>query len=142
MVIDIPIFLGTRPRIEPRLLEPTQAQIADNCKLDSGALAPLRRMLVEARLSVRGVRDILRYNGAWLPFYEPVSLCRSTVNADELDRMYYTGETSGAMMFRQGEVSGAAASVRLGLPVPASIPAVTVQGSGETNGVTATAYYV
>jgi len=134
--------MGTRPRIEPRLLELAQAQIADNCKLDSGALAPLRRMLVEARLSVRGVHDILRYNGAWLPFYEPVSLCRSTVNADELDRMYYTGETSGAMMFRQAEVVGAAQAVRLGLPAPVAAPVVAVQGTGETNGDTSTSYYV
>jgi|GEM_PF-1522012 len=142
MRIDIPVFAGARPLIEPRLLDATQAQVADNCRLDSGALAPLRRMLVEARISVRGVRDILRYKGAWLHFYEAVSLCRSTVNADELDRMYYTGENSGAMMFREGEQTGAAAPVRLGLPAPVSIPTVAVQGTGETNGVTSTAYYV
>lgn len=139
MRIEIPVFSGMRPLVDPRLLEPNQAQVADNCDLAGGTLRPLARLLVETRLGVLGVEDILRYNGAWLPFYEPVSLCRSLVNADELDRMYYTGRGSGAMMFREAAGVGAEAPVRLGVPAPAAAPGVALVGTG-TGDVTSTYY--
>jgi hypothetical protein len=140
VLIDIPVFAGTRPLVAPRLLEQSQAQLADNCLVKSGNLRPLRRLLVQERIGVLGVEDIVRYDGAWLCFFEPVSLCRSLANADEHQRMYYTGRDSGPMMFRRAAGGGAAAPVRLGLPAPAAKPTVAVQGTGS--GDTFSAYWV
>lgn len=140
MRLDIPMFSGMRPLIEPRLLEPHQAQVAADCVLSSGALKALRRMRVEARLAVRGVQDILRYGGQWMTFFEPVSLCQSLVASDELDRVYYTGLASGAMMFRRAEGGGADAPLRLGIPAPTATPTCVVQGEGDPNAIYSTYY--
>lgn len=140
VLIDIPIFSGTRPLVDPRLLETPQAQVAADCLVSSGALKALRRMRVEARLAVRGVEDILLYDSAWVPFFEPVSLCQSLVASDELDRVYFTGRDSGAMMFRRAEGGGAAAPVRLGIPAPTAVPACEVQGTGDENAIYTTYY--
>lgn len=139
MLIDIPIFSGARPLVDPRLLEPTQAQVADNCLVSSGALKSLRRMRPEARLP-RGVQDFLLYDGQWVPFYEEVSVCRSTVNADAQGRMYYTGKTSGAMMFRRALGGGASSAVKLGVPQPEATPTAVVQGTGDEAAIYTTYY--
>lgn len=142
MLIDIPVFSGARPLVDPRLLEIQQAQVADNCLTSSGALRPLLRMLVETRLSVRNVIDILPYNGQWLTFFEAVSLCLSLVASDELDRVYYTSASLGAMMFRRDEEQGATEPVRLGIPAPEAVPSVAAQGEAEESPDTYTTYYV
>jgi len=142
MLVDIPVFSGARPLVDPRLLDQSQAQVAECCMVKSGAIRPLRRMKTQTRLTVLGVEDIALYEGDWLPFFEPVSLCRSLVNADGLARMYYTGRDSGAMMFRKAADGGAAAPVRLGLPAPLAAPVVVVEGEGVANADTFTAYWV
>lgn len=137
MLIDISVFSGTRPQVDPRLLESGQAQAADNCGVASGALMPVRRMRTEARLPL-GLGDILLYDGRWMTFADEVSVCRSTVNADAEGRMYYT-DGQGAKMFRRAEGGGPAEPVRLGVPAPAAAPAAVVAGTASGD-VTSTYY--
>jgi hypothetical protein len=142
MLIDLPVFSGARPLVDPRLLDPSQAQVAADCSVRSGNIRPLRRMKVEARLAVLNIADVILYDGRWLPFFEPVSVCRSLVNADAQGRMYYTGRDSGAMMFRRAATGGADTPVRLGLPAPTAAPAVEVRGTGDAGADAFDAYWV
>lgn len=45
MRIAIEAFRGVRPRLDPRLLDPKEAQVAENCRLWSGALGSWRKSL-------------------------------------------------------------------------------------------------
>ena len=119
MRIDIDSFKGEIPRLHPRLLPDGYAQRAVSCRLEDGALRPLRRpRLVHSFPST--VRTIHRYEGEWLGFLADAKVCPGPVAQD---RIYYTGD--GAPKVRAG-----ATIHDLALIAPAAAPAVTLGGSG------------
>lgn len=114
MLIGIVQFSGRFPRIDPRQLVPSAAQLALNCRYDSGALAPIRNPRLVHTFD-DPVLTVFRDGVTWLGFDKVVSIARGPVAQD---RLYYTGD--GAPKMR---VSGS--TYALALPAPVSAPTVT-----------------
>lgn len=90
-------FSGMMPRMGRRQLGPAQAQLAVNCRLTSGELAPLRAPLQVAPTgTLFEVQTMYRMNtsqgAAWLYWPVRVSVVRSLVGGDTTNRLYYTGD--------------------------------------------------
>lgn len=88
-------FKGLRPKISPRLLEPTEATVARNLQLDSGDIDPLKEAVSVAALSLANSKSIYYYpNGStptWLSWQTDVDVARSPVEEDAYSRLYFTG---------------------------------------------------
>jgi len=98
--VNIKAFRGAVPRISSRLLQPNQAFVADNCKLTSGNLEPLKgpqlthtSLLADietayfwrAVLSSRVEDNILVWNS-------DVDIVKSLVPNDPLQRFYFSSD--------------------------------------------------
>lgn len=93
MLLKISNFSGIAPRLSAKLLSDNQAQIARNCKLQSGEIRPFRAPLkIEADL-VDDPLTIYNLRGLWLSWAARVSVAPSPV-ADTAGegRIYYTGD--------------------------------------------------
>lgn len=91
-VIKLAGFTGEAPRITPRLLSPTGAQIARDVRLEDGELGPFRRPFLEYEIpgAVAGsVKTIYRHLGEWLSWSTAVNAVPGPVAQD---RLYYTGD--------------------------------------------------
>ena len=64
-MIRIAAFAGEIPKTIPRLLDQNFAQIAQNTKLENGALLPIRRGRYANRMPF-DCKTIYLYNGKWL----------------------------------------------------------------------------
>lgn len=96
----IDLFKGMRPRISTLKLPPGEAQTAENLELGSGDLKPwLDKSTEQAVGAGRLTRTIHRFdnNGSpvWLEWDDYVDVVRGPVKGDQLERTYYTGDTSG-----------------------------------------------
>jgi hypothetical protein len=98
--VNIKAFRGTIPRISSRLLQPNQAKVADNCKLTSGNLEPLKgpqlvhtSLLnnVETAYYWRAVIDS-RPQDNWLVWNSDVDVVKSLIPNDPLQRIYFSSD--------------------------------------------------
>ena len=87
---------GIVPRTHRRYLQENQAQVADNCRLTSGACDSIRQ---PATIHTPGVSDIasifrMTSGGAdkWLAWDKDVDVVRGPVAGDTLQRIYWTGD--------------------------------------------------
>ena len=87
-MIRIAAFAGEIPKTIPRLLDQNFAQIAQNTKLENGALLPIRRGRYANRMPF-DCKTIYLYNGAWLGWENFVNVEPAPV-AD--NRLYVTGD--------------------------------------------------
>lgn len=89
-------FAGIVPRRGARMLEANQAQVAVNCRLTSGYIAPLRDALFTAAPSLNGIRSIfkMRIGGTdfWLAWESDVDAVKGPIAGDDTYRTYYTGD--------------------------------------------------
>lgn len=91
-VIKLTGFAGEAPRIAPRLLPETGAQIARSVRLEDGKLSPFRSL---AKITVLTpppagiVKTIYRFLGTWLHWTTVVHAAPGPVATD---RLYYTGD--------------------------------------------------
>ena len=96
-IIRIKSFKGEAPRIDARSLDPSQAQIASNCKLLSNSLEAWRDGLKVADLVLTGeLKSLYRFGPEggtqyWLAWAEDVNVARGAVAGDVLERTYFTG---------------------------------------------------
>lgn len=137
MKIDIQEFFGTRPKRDRKLLDPRQAQVADNCKLWSGALRAWNANAFEyTPLGTTPVLSIYKHADAyWFESDKVVRWIQGPVHNDggyvySTDGQGYPQITSTTLA-----TSGLGAyphdSRRLGVPAPAAAPTVT---ANETTG--------
>lgn len=99
-VIKLTGFTGEAPRVSPRLLSDTGAQIARSVRLEDGELAPFRKPYPVTDLAgaVAGtVKTIYLHLGNWLYWTTAVNAVPGPVAQD---RLYYTGD--GAPKMRVG----------------------------------------
>lgn len=141
--IKISAFSGIAPRTQSRLLADSMAQVADNCRLLSGALEPWMKPLAVSGNSLAGgdVQSIFKMtSGAsnyWLSWTRDVNCVRSLIAGDEAQRIYYTGDgepriSNLALAIAGGGVMPAGIYV-LGVPAPLVAPTVTpTGGTGAT----------
>jgi len=132
-VIKLAGFTGEAPRITPRLLPATGAQIALDVRLEDGQLAPFRKPFPVTSLAgaTSGtVKTIYRHLTDWLYWTVPVHAVPGPVAQD---RLYYTGD--GVPKMRVG-------STVYPLAVPAPTVKLTATNGGSLTSITYTRLYV
>jgi len=91
-------FAGENPKIVPRALGDTLAQIAFNTRLDDGALTPIRKKRFSyqfAGVPPEGYDTIYRHQGAWYGWPGSVFAAPGPVAAD---RLYVMGDGAPKMI--------------------------------------------
>jgi len=148
--IVVKAFGGMRPILEPQLLDPSESQVAQNVRLISGAIAPLRGATTMRAASIASPQTIWRFgdsateNEWWLEFAGRVDVIRSPIPSDPWGRTYWSdGATakyapSSVLLSGGGTLPGA--SYTLGVPAPTVAP--TVSGTASTASTSETRSYV
>ena len=143
--IKIANFEGTVPRVSPKLLQNTQAQIAKNVDIKTGKIKPLKDMSYVADANNSSSRSIFKLGNYWLCWDDPdISVVRSFI--DDVDnRIYYTGDGKPKQTDETLATSGPPgyypfASWRLGVPCPLDAPTFEVGGGAGVSVARSTAY--
>jgi hypothetical protein len=114
MPITIPGFIGEVPRMHPRMLPETAAQLAENVFLERGSLNPATQE--EAVTTIAGSPVyFVRHDGDWLGYATPVDAVQGPVAQD---RLYITGDGTPKLRY-DGAIRELAAQA------PISAPTVT-----------------
>lgn len=133
-LLSVKAFNGLQPVIKPRLLPEGGAQVAQNARLISGSLEPLRGTTTLKTTTLGAPRTIFRYGSSatetnhWLEFANDTDLMRSPIPNDAYDRLYWTDGINppryapNALILSGAPYPGA--SYQLGLPAP-NAPAIT-----------------
>ena len=117
-MIRIASFAGEIPRLLPRLLQENYAQIAQNTKLENGALLPIRRGKFITRMPYE-CKTIYRLGNDWLGWDKFVNVEPGPVASE---RLYVTGDGKPKMV-----VNGA--TYDLAVARPSSRIVATVNGT-------------
>lgn len=128
-------FGGLKPIVSSKLLAANEAQTAQNARLVSGALLPMKATTTLQALASVTPATIYRYGTSatetnyWLEFGQDTDVMRSPIANDSYDRLYWT---NGANKPRYAPnnliLSGApypGASYELGIPAPTTKPSMT-----------------
>lgn len=132
-IIKVTGFTGEAPRIAPRLLPPSGAQVAQSVRLEDGELAPFRKPYPVYEIpgvDPGDVKTIYRHLDEWLSWATVVHAAPGPVAQD---RLYYTGD--GVPKMRVG-------STVYSLKVTPPPSALTAVRSGSLTAVTETRLYV
>jgi hypothetical protein len=138
-------FSGLSPRTGPTNLQPNQAQIANNVKLQSGEIRPWRNPTAVYTPGLSDVHTIYRLENtaigstAWLEWAEDVDVVPGPV-ADVTDfRVYYTdGVAPRKTNWNLATTSGTGAkpfpdaSYKMGVPAPTTAPSLVKTGGTGT----------
>ena len=100
VAVNIKAFRGAVPRVNSRLLQPNQANIADNCKITSGGLEPIRRPALVHTSQLADIQTAYfwralisgRPQDNWLVWNSDVDIVRSLVPNDPEQRFYFSSE--------------------------------------------------
>lgn len=117
-MIRVGTFTGEVPKLVPRYLPDTGAQIAYNVRLNDGALTPIKQARRDATLEAPAA-TIYRHGNIWLSWDKPVNVVPGPVAQD---RLYITGD--GAPKVRAG-----GETYDLALPPPTVKLTVAQQGT-------------
>jgi len=139
-------FSGIAPKISIRLLNDTQAQVANNCEFTSGALTPLKANLAVTPDPItktgtiikiyRFGQDTISDLNYWFHWPTDIDICRGQTLGDTTERTYYTDGAAAKVTDDTLALSGGTEypmnSYTLGVPPPSSpiIPNVTGTGTG------------
>lgn len=134
--LKISPFAGLAPRIAPELLPENAAQIATNCRVNTGDLSPLRGALSVGSTTKSGTpQSIFRIDedagSAWLAWVNDVDCVRGPITG--LGRYYYTGDgvpkvTTLALATNGGANDYPKLYRALGVPKPITKPTVAPSG--------------
>lgn len=146
----ITTFQGIRPRTNPRLIGDTQSQAADNCDLQSGTLAPLKRPYhlyspskpLPALAIYKAVEGV---SSAWLTWPFDVDAVKFPMPAGVAARFGWTGDGEPrwgkfANLTNGGGNDYPNQFYALGIPNPTIKP--TVVPAGGVSATTVTRFYV
>lgn len=146
MLIKVDEFAGMSEAVTSRLLDSKFATKAVNCRVDRGALEPIRAPSVIRPLPIFA-NTIFRYSGDhWFTWGNDVDAVRATIPYDTTDRVYYTGHVYPRQTRNDIALGGTVLpnnSYRLGVPVPPA-PSAQVVGDPDPDqeGLENTVYYV
>lgn len=132
-VIKLAGFTGEAPRITPRLLPASGAQIAIDVRLEDGELSPFRKPYLITNLAgaVAGtVKTVYRHLADWLYWTTAVNAVPGPVAQD---RLYYTGDGVPKM-----RVSGTVYPLKVSAPTTK----LTATNGGSLTAITYTRLYV
>jgi len=147
-VIRLGGFRGELPRIHPRLLPEGSAQTALNCRMDSGALAPIRDTSNIQSTTLASPISLYRYSASvWLEATTDTDWVTYPVANDQYGRVIFADPAASELRVTDTALVGAggypANYYRLDVPPPTQGFAVTLQGTADdTDEVPETRYYV
>ena len=156
-VIQIKSFGGISPKVPPRYLQDSQAQVATNSVVFSGALTPLQDVgATVTTLAKSGTpktiyrfgQDTISDSQYWFHWTTDVNVCRGQISGDTSEWTFFTGDGAPKATYSSIALSGTnypAVSRPLGLPNPDLALAVTanaVTGTGHPATVTLTAGHI
>ncbi|CAB4197155.1 hypothetical protein UFOVP1304_29 [uncultured Caudovirales phage] len=132
--IGIKAFGGLKPLASPLLLASGDATAAQNVRLVSGSLVPLKATTTLQALSKIAPQTIFRYGTSsaetnyWLEFLSDTDIINSPVPNDAFGRVYWTDGGTARYATNTQILSGViypGASHVLGIPAPTQVPVVT-----------------
>lgn len=127
---SIKSFGGISPKVPPRYLQDSQAQVALNCPVFNGPIQPLPDVsaAVITLPNERNPRTIYRFGQDvdedaryWFDWGIDVDVCRSQIAGDEVEWTFYTGDGPPKATYNTIALTGTdypAAAIPLGLPRP------------------------
>ena len=130
-------FSGQAPKVYARLLPDDMAQIATNCRLDSGRLEPWKSnsssSITFATGTISGsTKTIFKHSSSvWIASNSELDIVRSPIAEDPHERLYITGSTFPQMTTAQ--IVGSGTYYRLGIPKPEDITSVTLSPTTSAN---------
>mgnify|MGYP000011717852 CR=1 FL=1 len=142
-LIDLNIFGGILPRMQPRLIQPFQAETAENCNLDRTDLRPYKGTDTHVSLSKPGdIQSIYRYagtndinDGFWFHWTTDVDVVRGPIANDTEETTYYTGDGVPKFTYAAIATSGGTGyptnSYTLGVPEPDGTPNIGKAGTPD-----------
>jgi hypothetical protein len=149
--IVVKAFGGMRPIVEPHLLDPSESVLAQNVRLISGAVQPLRGSTVLRSLNVTAPKTIWRFGNStnesewWLEFANQTDVIRSPIPSDSWGRTYWTdGATpkyAPSTLLLSGTGAYPGASYTLGVPAPTAAPSIFGAASSEPSAETRSYVY-
>jgi hypothetical protein len=149
--ISIKAFAGLKPISDPLLLSQSEAQVANNVKLVSGAISALLGTTTLKALTKSAPASIWRYgtdaseSNYWLEFTTDTDVVASPIAADTYQRAYWSDGSQVKMGVNSTIVSGSSypgAGYILGIPAPAATPVITgTAATAASKSVTLTAVY-
>lgn len=154
MMIKLSPFAGMVPKIGKRLLPDSAAVVAENIKLQSGELRPLRNpeLYYTPGSPKSGAQSSIfkARNGAdqseWFSWPDDIDCVRVPLSVDVESLFCWTGDGQPKMAMYSNAVSGggdnyplAANELALGVPAPLTAPTVTPSATGT--GSTVTRFY-
>lgn len=131
--IHIKAFSGLKPILNPLLLQQGEAQVANNVRLISGALAPLKGVTI-LKSATAGNQTIFRYGNStvedanWLERSGDVDFIRSPIADDQYGRIYWTD--GGTPKYATSAILPGG-DFNLGIPKPDSVPSVSASSYGK-----------
>lgn len=132
--IHIKAFAGLKPILDPLLLQQSDAVTANNVRLISGALEPLKNWTTLKALTKTAPQTIWRYGNSateteyWLEFLNDTDVIRSPIAADAYGRVYWADGgvpkyAPNSLVLSTSSYPGG--SYTLGIPKPAAAPTVS-----------------
>lgn len=137
-VFTIKSFGGIAPRIPPRFLQDSQAQVALNCPVFSGSIQPLQDVgdsihtltkSGEPLTVYRFGQDTVADDKYWFHWTSDVDVCRSQIAGDASEWTFYTGDGGPKATYNAIALSGSdypTESRPLGLPTPTGAASATL----------------
>lgn len=136
-------FSGKAPKVYARLLPEDMAQVAENCRLDSGRLEPWNGNESASISPVASytispqTKTLFRYSSSiWIGSDEDINIARSPIAEDPHERIYVTGiggATGYPRMTSAQSAVGNGTYYRLGIPDPANINSVVLTPATSVN---------
>lgn len=133
VAIVLKAFNGLKPIVRPRLLGDTESQVAQNVRLISGSLEPMRASTSLKSTTLSAPKTIYRYGSSatetdyWLEFANDTDVMRSPIPNDQYDRLYWADGVSAPRYAPNSLILTGApfpgASYLLGIPAPSTKPA-------------------
>lgn len=118
--IDIKVFGGIRPSVEPRNLPAEEAQTAHNLDLRFGDFRPVRAPGASVETVPEGTISIFKTpSGVWLSSTTDTDFVNGQINDADTERVYLTGRSAYPEAWQDG------AYRRLGVPAPTVAPTGT-----------------
>lgn len=134
-ILKLTGFVGENPKITPRLLGDSAAQLAYNARLDDGALTPVRKQRFEYQFPSPpsgGYKTIYKNGANWLGWADEVYVAPGPVATD---RLYIMGDGAPKMLV-------AGVTYPLAVPFPAGALTATLSGTPTPGASGTTRIYV
>ena len=134
-------FSGQAPKVYARLLPEDMAQVATNCRLDSGRLEPWKGNLASSVSFATGTisgatKSIFKHSSSvWIASNAELDIVRSPIAEDPHERIYITGfgGSSGFPQMTTAQIIGSSQYYRLGIPKPEDLTSVTLTPAVSAN---------